>query len=410
MLRFFTKKPEVITQKEAVNELITRSVENIFPNREAFSERLLQGKPVSIYLGIDPTGPTLHLGHAVSLRKLREFQKMGHNVTLLIGDFTATIGDPTDKAATRKKLTRAEVLKNCTEYKKQASRYLNFGGSNPARLVFNSKWLAKLNFADVLELSSLVTVDQMLKRDMFAQRQADNKPIHIHEFMYPLMQGYDSVALETDAEIGGNDQTFNMLMGRDLLKSLKNKEKFVIAVKLLTDPSGKKMGKTENNAVALNQTPEDIFGRVMSWGDEIIIQAMELCTDMTADQIKSVENELKNGENPRNAKVKLAYEVVKGIHSQEDADRAQQVFEKTFSKKEMPEDAAEIIVAPNTTLLNCLIDNNLVPSKGEFRRLAESGAFHDVDDEAATVGADYVFTKNINLRIGKKKFIKITVA
>lgn len=404
------KKQPVITTPELVEKLLSRSVENIFPNKESFAQKLKQNEPISIYLGVDPTGPTLHLGHAVALRKLREFQKMGHKVTLLIGDFTATIGDPTDKTATRKVLSRSEVLKNCTEYKKQASRYLDFGGSNPARLAYNSTWLQKLNFADVLELSSLVTVDQMLKRDMFAQRQVDNKPIHIHEFMYPLMQGYDSVALDTDVEIGGNDQTFNMLMGRDLLKTLKNKEKFVIALKLLTDTNGKKMGKTENNAVALNQTAEDIFGRVMSWSDDIIVQAMELCTDMTIEEIRKIENDLKFGENPRNAKVRLAYEVVLGIYTKEDAERAQQAFEKTFSNKEMPDDAVEIVVPPQTSLLACCIDHNLVASKGEFRRLAESGAFHDVDDESAAIGADYILTKNINIRIGKKKFVKITIA
>ncbi len=409
MWQFLNKKPKISNDIQEIQTLITRGIENVFPNKQAFIERLSKNQPLSIYLGIDPTGPTLHLGHVISLKKLRDFQKMGHKVTLLIGDFTATIGDPTDKSATRKVLTRAEVLNNCKLYKKQASKFLNFGGNNPARLVFNSTWLSKLSFGDVLELSSLMTVDQMLKRDMFVQRQAEGKPIHIHEFMYPLMQGYDSVALETDAEIGGNDQTFNMLTGRDLLKTLKNKEKFVIAVKLLTDSAGKKMGKTENNAVALNQSPEDIYGRVMSWSDEIVIPAMELCTDMTQQEIDLEKTKISTGGNPKEVKSRLAFEIVKLIYTKESAEIAEKAFSKTFSNKEMPESAPQMQVKVQTKLIDCLVEAGHVSSKGEFRRLAESGAFHDVDDENAHIGAEYTIVKNINLRIGKKKFVKITV-
>ncbi|MDD5318387.1 MAG: tyrosine--tRNA ligase, partial [Candidatus Pacebacteria bacterium] len=199
----------------SIQELLTRGVEHIFPNPAFLEEKLKKGEKITIYLGIDPTGPTLHLGHVIILKKLRDFQRLGHKVILLIGDFTAQIGDPTDKMATRKKLSAKEVLNNCKVYKTQASRFLDFSGRNKAELRFNSSWLKKMNFADVLELASHMTVEQMLKRDMFEKRNSEGKPIFIHEFLYPLLQGYDSVALGVDAEIGGNDQTFNMLVGRD---------------------------------------------------------------------------------------------------------------------------------------------------------------------------------------------------
>ncbi len=263
-----------------VKAFLERSVESVYPDLGTVERALSSGKRFRIYSGIDPTGPTLHLGHLIWLRKLAELQKMGHEVIMLIGDFTAMIGDPTDKGAARVRLTRAQVLANCKQYKKQASKFISFTGKNPAKLVFNSKWLAKMSFSDVVDLASHFTVQQMSERDMFEKRLKEGKPVYLHEFLYPLMQGYDSVAMDVDMEIGGNDQTFNMLAGRTLLREMKGKEKFVITMQLLTDTSGKKMGKSEGNMLTFDDAPEEMYGKVMSWTDGMILPGFRLCTDV----------------------------------------------------------------------------------------------------------------------------------
>ncbi|MCR4314043.1 MAG: tyrosine--tRNA ligase, partial [Candidatus Uhrbacteria bacterium] len=257
----------VSTDSKKIEELLTRGVEKIFPSREFLEARLKEGKQLSLYLGIDPTGPDLHIGHSIQLRKLRQFQDLGHKVILLIGDFTGMIGDPTDKSATRVRLTREQVLANAEKYKEQASKILDFGGKNPVELRYNSEWHAKLSLTEVLELAAHFTVPQMLARDMFKKRMQEGKDVYMHEFLYPLMQGYDSVAMDVDGEVGGNDQTFNMLAGRDLMKAMQGKEKFVIAGKLLADPTGKKMGKSEGNMITLGDSSDDMFGKIMSWTD-----------------------------------------------------------------------------------------------------------------------------------------------
>jgi len=297
----------VNTDKAAIESFLGRSVENVFPSREFLEARMKEGKPLSLYVGVDPTGPSLHMGHAIWLRKLAQWQKLGHKAIVLIGDFTAMIGDPTDKGAARKQLTREQVLENCKTYKEQASKFLRFEGENAAELKFNSEWLGKMNFADVLDLASRFTVQQMLERDMFERRVEEKKPIYIHEFMYPLMQGYDSVAMGVDGEMGGNDQTFNMLAGRTLMKDMAGKEKFVVAYRLLTDPTGKKMGKSEGNMITFQDSPDDMFGKVMSWTDGMIVAGFELCTDVPMDEVARVEASLaEDGSNPRDAKARLA--------------------------------------------------------------------------------------------------------
>jgi hypothetical protein len=233
-------RPETAVSKDPgkIEDFLTRGVSGLYPEKEKIRAMLMSGKKLSMYLGIDPTGPTLHLGHAIAIRKLKAFQDLGHTAILLIGSFTAQIGDPTDKLAARVRLTEKEVLANATLYKQQASTLLNFSGSNPAKVLYNGDWLSKMTFSDVIEIASKVTVQEMLKRDMFETRMREEKPIYLHEFFYPLMQGYDSVAMNVDGEIGGNDQLFNMLVGRDLVRAIKQKEKFVLTMKLLTDSTG----------------------------------------------------------------------------------------------------------------------------------------------------------------------------
>lgn len=402
-----TKKTKVSTDVLAIDAFLSRGVENIFPKADFVRARMLKGEQLSMYLGIDPTGPTLHLGHIIPLKKMAEFQRLGHKAILLIGDMTATIGDPTDKTAARKRLSHEQVMENARLYKKQASKFLSFTGPNAAELKYNSSWLKKMDFSEVLELASNVTVDQMLKRDMFAKRMEEHKPIYIHEFMYPLMQGYDSIALGVDGEIGGNDQTFNMLVGRDLMKTIKNKEKFVIAMKLLEDSSGKKMGKTENNAVSLDQTPEDMFGRVMSWSDGLIAPGFEICTEVSTAEINSIKESLAGGANPRDLKVRLAKEIVAMCYDKTAAEEAFEKFENTFKKGEMPTDAIEAAVSHGVKLADILVTKGIVSSKGEFRRLVEGRGISEFGSDTPISDADYKIEKNMDLRIGKKRFIKI---
>jgi len=391
-----------MVNKEEINNLLSRGVENIFPNREFLEAKLNKKEKLTIYLGIDPTGKNLHLGHIIPLRKLSEFQKLGHQIILLIGDFTARIGDPTDKTATRKKLTTEQVAENLKEYKKQVSKFISFSGENKALLKFNSKWLAKRTFEEIIELTSLITVDQMLKRDMFVRRMEENKPIYIHEFLYPVMQGYDSVAMDVDGEVGGNDQTFNMLVGRDFMKKIKNKEKFVIATKLLTDPEGKKMGKTEDNMVSLDQGPDDIFGKIMSWNDNLIMPGFELCTDINTEEVLRINN-------PKEQKILLAKEIVSMIHNKAKANKAQKNFENTFKKGAVPDNIIEISLSSGEELKNHIVNSKIVSSNTDWKRLIEENAVSIVGTEEIIKDPYIKADKDVVLRIGKKRFVKIIV-
>ncbi len=403
-------KNVIVTDDTKIDEVLTRGVENIFPNKEFLKSKLAKGEQMTFYYGIDPTGPSIHLGHLIPIKKLAELQRLGHQVIFLIGDFTAMIGDPTDKTAARKKLTREQVLDNCKKYKDQISGFISFAGSNKALLKFNSEWLKKMDFEDVLSLASHMTVDQMLKRDMFQQRTKENKPIYLHEFMYPLMQGYDSVAMNVDGEVGGNDQTFNMLTGRDLMKTLKNKEKFVVAVKLLTDSEGKKMGKTEGNMVSLDQTPEDMFGKVMNWSDGLISPGFEIITDVPMFEIKQMEAEIARGANPKDYKIKLAKEIVKMIHGTDAAEKAHQAFENTFKKGEVPEDIVEIIVPMGTSVRDIVVARSkIVASNTEWGRLIDGNAVSVIGTNEIIRDGLMKVKKDMVLRIGKKRFVKIII-
>lgn len=388
---------KVITDQNKIERLLSRGVENIFV-KETLKNKLLSGKRLKVYLGIDPTGPTLHMGHTIPMMKLKEFQDLGHQVILLMGDFTAMIGDPTDKSSARKQLTHKEVLTNLKKYKKQASKFLSFTGKNPAQIKFNSKWLMKMNFKEVLELSSKITVDQMLKRDMFVRRHEEGKPIFGHEFFYPLMQGYDSVAMDIDVEVGGNDQTFNMLMGRDLVHEILKKDKSVIAMKLLSDNTGKKMGKTEGNMISFEDNPEDMFGKIMSWNDSLIKIGFELCTNLE-------EKEIINTNNPKDQKMQLALEITKIYHGDKKANLAQEDWVKKFQNKEIPDDLIQVF--GEGELIDILIGNKLITSKNQARRLFEEGAVLDLESKEKILDFKYIPKKGQKFKIGKKLFIEI---
>lgn len=402
---------KVITDEKLVDEVLDRGVENIFPSREELKKVLMSGKRIRLYCGYDPTAKSLHVGNAISINKLGQFQKLGHEVIFLIGDFTGMIGDPTDKSAARKKLTRDDVLKNSESYQKQASGYLKFDGENPAVVKYNSEWSDDMNFKDLIELSSNFTVQQMIQRDMFQERLKTEKPIYLHEFLYPLAQGYDSVAMNVDLEVGGNDQMFNMLCGRDLQKNLKNKEKFVMTTKLLADDTGKKMGKTEGNVVNLDEVPRDMFGQIMAWADGLIIPGFELCTNLPKEELAEIKERMKDSDNnPRDFKLKLAYEITKINYGEDEARNARDYFVKTFSQKEIPENIQAIpSPAPNISIIDYIVETGLARSKSDARRKIEQGGVY-IDGERITSVSFRLDSEIHNgkvMKVGKKDFVRI---
>ena len=394
----------VIIDEEKIQNLLSRGVENIYPKRDFLESKLKSGERLTLYTGYDPTAPTLHIGHGITMLKLREFQQLGHKVIMLIGDFTGMIGDPTDKGAARTKLTREQVLENCKMYQEQASAILDFEGENPVEVRYNGEWFSKMNFADVLDLTSHFTVQRMLERDMFDKRIKEEKPIYLHEFLYPVMQGYDSVAMDVDGEIGGNDQTFNMLAGRDLMKTLKNKEKFVLAGKLLTDNSGKKMGKSEGNMIAFADTPEDMFGKIMNWTDSMIVSGFEICTRIPMSEVEQVKKDLEAGANPRDAKFKLAYEITKTFLGVESAKLGQEHFEKVIQSKDRPDEILEL-KPTSYNIIEVLVESGLSTGKSDARRAIEQGGVKVNDEKIEAF--DYDTKPEDVIQKGKRFFVKV---
>ncbi|PIV00774.1 tyrosine--tRNA ligase [Candidatus Shapirobacteria bacterium CG03_land_8_20_14_0_80_40_19] len=385
---------------DEIQNLLTRGVEKIYPSRQELEKVLRSGKKLRLYQGFDPSMPSLHLGNFVGLMKLRQLQKLGHKVIFLVGDFTGMIGDPTDKLATRKMLTREETLKNSQTWKDQASRVLNFEGDNPVKMLFNSEWLDKVNFKDLIGYTSHFTFQQLIERDMFQKRLKEDKPIYLHEFLYPVAQAIDCIVMDVDLEIGGNDQTFNMLAGRTLMKGIKNKEKFVLSTKLLVDKDGDKVGKTTGNALFLDSTPENFYGGIMSFPDEVIALAFELLTEV---DLEGLEAKIK--QDPMGEKKRLAFEIVKLLWSEEDTQKAQDIFEKTFQKKESPN--LEVKVIKNAKLEDALVELNLAASKNEAKRLIQQGGV-DVEEEKV-VDSNFKLPENkeMIIKVGKTKFVKI---
>ncbi len=393
--------------EKAVEELLTRSVAEILPSKEELKKKLLSGEKLRIYIGTDATGTSLHLGHATNYMILEKFRKLGHEVIFLIGDFTSRIGDPTDKLATRVSLTRSDVVRNVKTWIKQIKPIIKVGGlGNCAKVMYNHKWLSKLDFEDVLNLAANFTVQQMLERDMFENRMKDGKPIYLHEFLYPLMQGYDSVAMDVDIEMCGNDQKFNALAGRTLLRKLKNKEKFVFITTLLENPkTGEKMmSKSLGTGVYLDWSAEKMFGGVMAQPDENMQQLFTDTTHLTLPQI----DEILKSKNPREAKLRLAYEIVKIYHGESAASRAQKDWEETFSKGGIPTEVEEISVASGTKLKTILVENKIVESNSEFVRLLSAGAIKNAETEEKIM-ADMEITENQILKVGKRRFVKIVI-
>ncbi len=387
------------TNAKKIREVLSRGVDKVI-DKKHLEKQLRSGKKLCVYYGIDPTSPQLHLGHSVVLWKLRGLQELGHEVILLIGDFTARIGDPTDKMAARKPLTEAQVKANMKTYRQQAGKILNF---SKVKLKYNSQWLARLNFVKIAEIASHLSVQRMLERDMFEKRLKQGKTISLQEFLYPLMQGYDSVAMNVDLEIAGSDQLFNMLAGRKLQKIYNKKDKDVLTTKLLSGTDGRKMSKTFGNFIALSAEPNEMYGKLMSMKDELIEEYFELCARLPAPMA-----EIKR--NPRLAKAKLAREIVKMYHSQSAASKAEKEFNKVFRDRGAPSKIAEFKTKKKTySILDLLNDSGLASSKSEAKRLVLAKGVK-IDNKLKTDWQEKLKLKNGSvLKVGKRKFIKIKI-
>lgn len=395
-------------KREIIDELLERSVAEILPSKEAFKELLLSGKKIRFYIGTDATGSSLHLGHATNYIIFEKLRKLGHEAILLIGDFTARIGDPSDKTSARQQLSREDVQNNIKTWMKQLDPLINFKDEiNPPIVKYNHDWLAKLNFENLIGIASNFTVQRMLERDMFEKRLKEEKPIYVHEFFYPLMQGYDSVAMDVDMELCGNDQKFNALAGRTLQKKYNNKEKFVFITTLLVNPvTGEKMmSKSLGTGIFLDISANDMFGKVMSQADENIYQLFVDCTFVPMGEIKIIKSKLDKGEaNPRDLKMDLAYEIVKIYHGEEKAKEAKEYFFATFSKKEIPDEMPEI--KPDAyDLISVLIQSDLAKSKSEARRVVDQGGVK-INQEIVK-DYDFIIPQGSVLQKGKINFVKV---
>lgn len=393
--------------EQQIDEILDRGVlKDFLPTKEKFKERLMSGDKLKFYMGFDPTAKSLHLGHAQNLLVLEDFRKLGHQVIFLIGDFTGMIGDPTDKSSARVKQTVADVQANFKDWKNQVKSIVDFDDAeNPFLIKYNSEWLGKLDLAEVLELASNFTVQQMLERDMFENRMKDGKPIYLHEFLYPLMQGYDSVAMDVDVEMCGTDQIFNALAGRTLMQKLKGKEKFVIANNMIADEiTGQLMSKSNNTGIFLDLAPNDLFGAVMSQSDGMIRPLAVGCTRLSLDEIE----EMMKIENPRDTKMQLAFEITRLFHDEQKANEAKKYFINTFSKKEIPEDVTVYNSQEGIDILELLVSVDGASSKGDARRKIEQGGV-SIDGNKIT-DTKYTLVAGDDgkvLKVGKKFFIKL---
>mgnify|MGYP000379919980 FL=1 len=390
---------------------IKRGAEEILIEDE-LQERLKSGKKLKIKAGFDPTAPDLHLGHTVLINKLKTFQDLGHEVIFLIGDFTGMIGDPTGKNVTRKPLTREDVLANAETYKEQVFKILD-----PAKttVAFNSTWMEQLGSAGMIKLAANQTVARMLERDDFKKRYANGQSIAIHEFLYPLVQGWDSVALEADVELGGTDQRFNLLMGRELQKSEGQKPQTVLMMPLLEGTDGvQKMSKSLGNYIGITDAPTDMFGKVMSISDDLMWRYYELLSALSLDDIAALKQEVANGRNPRDIKIDFAKEMIARFHSEEDAQAAHQDFIQRFQKNALPDDIPEmtIEIAEQTTFITALLkEAGLVASTSEAMRMIKQGAVK-LNGEEKVTDTKLAIEKGTTAiyQVGKRKFAKITVS
>lgn len=380
------------------DELLTRGVVNLLPNKKALEQALKSGKKLNVYLGIDPTATRIHLGHAVVLRKLQSFAEMGHNVTFLIGDFTALIGDTSDKDKERPSLIYKEIKENFKTYKQQAEKVLDY---TQVKVKFNSKWLKKLSFEDIIKLCQHFSVGDFVGRTLIKTRLGDNKRVALHEMLYPVMQGYDSYFLDTDVQIGAADQTFNMQAGRTLMKDLRDRDSFVLVTDYLIGTDGTKMSKSIGNAIWLDDTPTEMYGKVLSIKDDLIEHYFLLATNTALEEIKKMKKIIST--DPLESKKRLAYTIVSEMHSENDAKKAQGHFEKTFQKGDRDYD---VEIASKDTLATTLAQVNSIGSMSEAKRRIANGAVYVNETKVTDPG--YIVKSGDTIKAGKKDFFKIT--
>jgi tyrosyl-tRNA synthetase len=365
------------------------------------------GKPLRIKLGVDPTSPDIHLGHTVVVRKLKAFQDLGHTVIYLIGDFTAMIGDPSGRNVTRPPLSREEIDHNAKTYRDQVAKVLD---PDKTEVRYNSEWMGQFDAADFIKLAARTTVKQILERDDFEKRLNAQQPISLHELLYPLVQGYDSVALECDVELGGTDQKFNLLSGRNLQREYGQEPQVVITTPLLEGLDGvQKMSKSYGNYIGIDEPASEMFGKVMSISDELMWRYFELLTDLSSSEISDLRSEISNGRNPRDIKADLAKLIITDFHSAADATAAEDEFNRRFVQKEVPDDIEEReMPAGSYNLAQLLADTGLAASKGEARRLVEQGGVRVGGEKATAANADIALTADsVLLQVGKRKFLRI---
>ncbi|MCK8828341.1 tyrosine--tRNA ligase [Natroniella acetigena] len=382
--------------------------------KDKLTEAKKEGRALKIKLGLDPSAPDIHLGHTVVLQKLKQFQELGHEIYLLIGDFTGKIGDPTGKSAARKQLTEEEVKENAKTYEEQIFKVLD---PDKTEVVFNSQWFKELDFADAIELSSKYTVARMLEREDFSNRYQNNQSISIHEFFYPLLQGYDSVAIEADVELGGTDQKFNLLAGRNLQKEHGQDPQVVIMMPLLEGLDGvDKMSKSKGNYIGINEKPQEMYGKTMSMPDELIGRYFELLTDISLEKLAEINENLANGElHPMTAKKRLAREIVSKYYDQETAEKAEQEFKKVFKKGDLPEDIPEVDISSQDLedgqlwIVKLVAATGLVDSNSQARRMIKQGAVKIDEEKYEQINVDLEVKDGMIIRVGKRRFAKINL-
>ncbi len=386
--------------------VFARGSDEIIPLDE-LKAKLKKGKPLKIKAGFDPTAPDLHLGHTVLINKLKQLQDLGHEILFLIGDFTAMIGDPTGKSATRPPLSDEQIQENSKTYQDQVFKILD---KNKTQVVFNSHWMKKLTSADMIKLASQQTVARMLERDDFSKRYKSGQGISIHEFLYPLVQGYDSVALEADVELGGTDQKFNLLMGRELQKNNNQEPQIILTMPILEGLDGvQKMSKSLNNYIAIDDSPDEMFGKIMSISDDLMWRYLELLSFESMETIESWKTEVDQGENPRNIKFRLANEIITRFHSKEDAKVANQNFIDRFAKNQIPDEMDEYQFESGIKIGNLLKDANLVDSTSEAFRMIKQGAVKIDGEKVADKDMDLPSGTAV-YQVGKRKFARITLS
>jgi tyrosyl-tRNA synthetase len=397
-------KIAVDTNPEKISELLTRGVEEII-DKDRLESKLRSGKQLRIKLGIDPTSPNIHIGRTVPLLKLRDFQELGHKVVLIIGDFTGLIGDTSDKESERPMLREDQVKKNMESYIKQAAKVIDV---DKCEIHYNSEWLGKLGYEELGRQADVFSLSDFVSRENIKKRLDAGRRVSLRELLYPLMQGYDSVAIKADVELGGTDQRFNLLAGRDLQRDYKQEPQDIITNPLLEGLDGRKMSSSWGNVIDLFDLADDMYGKVMSLKDDFIIKYFVLTTRIDLKTIEDYKKSLKSGTNPKDIKIKLAYEIVKMYHSDREAKQAEENFVNTFVRGDIPEDTIEVSVARGVSLSEILLVNEVVVSKSDFRRLVSGGAITNMDTKERVTDFNAVVSGG-TYKIGKRRFLKIKV-